>query len=377
MASVERSLAPVTALAPRAVRRSRASLRGRLERLRQRLFFIGQCAVAAAFAWWFAISVLHHQRPFFAPVAAIVCLGMSFGHRLRRVAEVMAGVAIGVAIGDAFVHLVGTGVWQIAVIVLVSMTLAVLLDAGLLLVIQAGVQSVVVATVVTTPGGPVNRWIDAAVGGLVALVVTTIVPAAPLIKPRVEAAAVIAELASLLSSTARALRRHDQELARTTLQRARASDQALEGLRELSAEGIAVIRLSPFRRRHLPGVQAVADLVEPLDRAIRNTQVLVRRAGVAITAGEQVPLGYVDLLVKLSAVTSTIAREMSERRLPVGSRPLLADVARDTAHAAAHPSLSSEVIRAQVRSIVVDLLMLTGLPDDQARALVPRPEDDD
>jgi len=272
MPSVERSLAPVTALAPRAVRRSRASLRGRLERLRQRLFFIGQCAVAAAFAWWFAISVLHHQRPFFAPVAAIVCLGMSFGNRLRRVAE----VAIGVAIGDAFVHLVGTGVWQIAVIVLVSMTLAVLLDAGLLLVIQAGVQSVVVATVVTQPGGPVNRWIDAAVGGLVALVVTTIVPAAPLIKPRVEAAAVIAELASLLSSTARALRRHDQELARTTLQRARASDQALEGLRELSAEGIAVIRLSPFRRR-LPvrSRPLLADVAR--DTARRGTPVALVR----------------------------------------------------------------------------------------------------
>ena len=57
----------------------------------------------------------------------------------------------------------------------------------------------------------------------------------------------------------------------------------------LSAEGIAVVRLSPFRRRHLPGVQAIADLLEPLDRAIRNLRVLVRRAAIATWRDEPVP----------------------------------------------------------------------------------------
>lgn len=42
---------------------------------------------------------------------------------------------------------------------------------------------------------------------------------------------------------------------------------------------------------------------------------------------------------------------------------------------AAHPGLSAEVIRAQVRSAVVDLLMLTGLTYDEARARVPASAD--
>lgn len=377
MPRTPRSLPPIDELGPRAIHYSRASVRGRLDRLRSRLFFIVQCAVAAGFAWWFAVSVLHHQRPFFAPVAAIVCLGMSFGHRLRRVAEVVAGVAIGVGIGDLFVHVAGTGVWQISCIVLVSMSLAVLLDAGLLLVIQSGVQSVVVATVVTQPGGPLNRWIDAAVGGVLALVVTTVAPAAPVRRPRARAGRVIAELASILSATARSLRQGDLPLAAATLERARASESALSGLRELSEEGIAVIRLSPFRRRDLPGVQAIADLQEPLDRAIRNTRVLVRRAGIALSRGEVVPAPYIDLLAELSAVTSTIAREMSERRLPTGSRPLLAAVGHESAHVASETSLSAEVLRAQIRSIVVDLLMLSGLTNEQARQHLPLSEDDD
>jgi len=42
--------------------------------------------------------------PFFAPVAAIITLGFSFGQRLRRAVEVAIGVAVGVLVGDAFVR---------------------------------------------------------------------------------------------------------------------------------------------------------------------------------------------------------------------------------------------------------------------------------
>ena len=43
--------------------------------------------------------------------------------------------------------------------------------------------------------------------------------------------------------------------------------------------------------------------------------------------------------------------------------------------------LSGEVMRAQIRSMVVDLLMLTGMPLDEARDMVPEsmttgPQDD-
>ena len=57
---------------------------------------IAQCAVAAGVAWLIAADLLGHPTPFFAPVAAVVSLGTSYGQRLRRVAEVTVGVAIGV-----------------------------------------------------------------------------------------------------------------------------------------------------------------------------------------------------------------------------------------------------------------------------------------
>jgi len=305
----------------------------------------------------------------------MLSLGMSYGQRLRRVIEVTIGVAIGVLVGDIFVDLFGSGVWQTAIVAMTAMSIAVLFGAGTMLVTQAGVQSIIVTTLVAQPGLALSRWLDAVVGGGVALLAATITPASPLRKPRAQAAVVVAELSAILTCTARALRQSDMDLATATLTRARSSEHALDELRDLSAEGIAVVRLSPFRRRHLPGVQAIADLMEPLDRAIRNIRVLVRRASVAVRTGEEVPAPYVDLISSLADVTTEIADQLGERRLATGSRAALTTIAQSSSPVEPQTSLSAEVIRAQVRSVVVDLLMLTGLTYVEACARVPAPAD--
>lgn len=352
---------------------SRGELRARTRRLASRMFFIVQCGLGAATAWFVASDVLHHTRPFFAPVTAIVSLGLSFGQRLRRVTDVMIGVAVGVFVGDAFVHFFGSGAWQIVVVVVLAMSIAALLGAGLLLTTQAGVQSVIVTTLVAAPGQAFTRWLDAVVGGLVALVFTLVAPAAPLRRPRQQAGVVVRELAGILRETVQALRDHDGELASATLARARASERMLDELRALSAEGIAVVRLSPLRRRHLPGVQAIADLLEPLDRAIRNLRVLVRRAAVSTWQAEAVPAAYVELLDALATTTEDIARELQERRLPVNARHGLARIGAQSGVVDPAAGLSAEVLRAQIRSMVVDLLELTGLSEAEARREVIEP----
>ena len=300
---------------------------------------------------------------------------MSYGQRLRRVIEVTIGVAIGVLVGDIFVDLFGSGVWQTALVAMTAMSIAVLFGAGTMLVTQAGVQSIIVTTLVAQPGLALSRWLDAVVGGGVALLAATITHASPLRRPRAQAAVVVAELSAILTCTARALRQSDMDLATATLTRARSSEHALDELRDLSAEGIAVVRLSPFRRRHLPGVQAIADLMEPLDRAVRNIRVLVRRASVAVRTGEEVPAPYVDLISSLADVTTEIAEQLGERRLATGSRAALTRIAQSSSPVEPQTSLSAEVIRAQVRSVVVDLLMLTGLTYVEACARVPAPAD--
>jgi len=355
----------------------------RLRRLRHRAFFILQCGVGAGAAWWIANDLLHHEQPFFAPVTAMICLGMSYGQRVRRVADVMLGVAIGVLIGDLFIHYFGSGVWQIILVAVLAMSVATLLGARLLLVTQAGLQAVIVTTLVAQPGQAFSRWLDAVIGGSLALVLTLVAPVAPVRRPRQRAAAVVHELSVMLRDTVTALREGDAEMASRTLARARASEGMLRDLRDASEEGMAVVRLSPFRRRHLPSVQVIAGLLEPLDRAIRNLRVLIRRAAVATWRGERVPAAYLALLSSLAEVTDEIAGELQERRIPSGSRRGLSAIAEVSAVIDPSAGLSSEVMRAQIRSMVVDLLMLTGLPYEDAREYVPEsmgdegPEDPD
>lgn len=362
-------------IAPYAARRSRDSIRRRVDRLRSRSFFIGQCALAAGVAWAIARYVVGHPQPFFAPVAAMVCLGFSFGQRLSRVAELMVGVAVGVGVGDGFVRIFGTGVPQIVFVVALAMSLALLLGAGTLMSTQAGVQAALVTTLLPNPSAGFSRWIDAVVGGLVALAAATIAPAAAISRPRQQASAVLSELSEILVETANGLRSRAEDAAGDALRRARASESLLDDLRSAADEGVAVVRLSPFRRRHRGRVQEIADLVVPLDRAIRNIRVLVRRCAVAVWRDEAMPPEFPNLLERLADGTRLIGESLFEPHADVAAHRVLGELGRRTAEMPLPTGLSAVVVLAQIRSTVVDLLELTGTTYDEARKLVPlRPD---
>ena len=117
----------------------------------------------------------------------------------------------------------------------------------------------------------------------------------------------------------------------------------------------------------------MAELVVPLDRAMRNTRVLVRRIVAATRSGETIPGTYLALVDQVADVADLIADEFASGRLPVAARDTLADIAEQTAIQTLDGGLSSAVVLAQVRSIVVDLLQLTGLSAEDARELMPAP----
>src|SRR5215213_10996936 len=122
------------------------SMRARLGRVRAAWRTIVQAALATVIAWAAAHELVGHARPFFAPVAAIVTLGVTLGQRSRRAVEVAAGVTLGIAVADLLALLIGTGTWQLLVIVLLAMTAAILLGSGTIFVTQAAASAVLVVT---------------------------------------------------------------------------------------------------------------------------------------------------------------------------------------------------------------------------------------
>jgi uncharacterized membrane protein YgaE (UPF0421/DUF939 family) len=351
--------------------RGRTSLRQRRARLRAKAWQVAQCAIAAGIAWTIATDLLHHQRAFFAPVAAVVCLGTSYGQRLRRVGEVTVGVALGVFLGDMIIQVLGVGGWQIALIVTLAMSTALLLDQGNLLVTQAAVQAVVVATLLPYPGAALSRWTDALIGGGVALVAAAVVPRAPLRRPREQAGVIVRKISALLRAAAQSILDGEVDRALEVLRDARATDALIGELRAAADEGLSVVRSSPFRRRHRGRVRAMAELVEPLDFALRNTRVLVRRVAVAAYRREPIPASYAALLDDLADLTDAIAGELGAGRAATAVRDPLIEMGRATAHVERTHDLSAEVILAQVRSLVADLLAVTGMDPLAATDEIP------
>jgi len=230
---------------------------------------------------------------------------------------------------------------------------------------------VVVATLLPYPGAAFSRWTDALIGGAVALLAATVVPRAPLRRPREQAAIVVRKISELLRAAADSIRDGDVERALAVLSEARSTDALVAELRAASDEGLSVLASSPFRVRHRGRVRAMAELVEPLDFALRNTRVLVRRIAVASYRGERIPDEYADLVDEIAACTDAVAEELANDRQAVSVQPRLIELGERSAHLPRSSQLSAEVVLAQARSLLADLLAVTGLDPLEATDAIP------
>lgn len=353
--------------------RGRTSMRARVKRWESKRWQIAQCALAAGVAWLVASDVFGHPTPFFAPIAAVVSLGTSYGQRLRRVVEVTIGVAIGVFLGDLLVAQIGTGAWQLTLIVGLAMSTAFLLDGGQLFVTQAAVQSIVVSTLTPDPGAALTRWTDALIGGAVALVAATAVPAAPLRRPREQAAVVMRKIAGLLRAAGEVMADGEVERALALLADARSTDHLIRELQAAADEGLSVVASSPFRVRHKGNLRRMVELVDPLDRALRSTRVLVRQTAVAAYHRRPVPGSYSLLSLDLADAADAVAAELAADRMAIGARSALLAVGNASGMVERTEELTAEVVLAQIRSVVVDLLMLTGMDQMESTDALPPP----
>ena len=267
-------------LVDEAAERTSVSMRMRAGRLRSSVLIIAQTGLAVAVAWFIAAELLGHEQPFFAPVSAVICLGMTYGQRSRRAFEMVIGVAIGIAVADLIVTGIGTGTWQLGVVTVLAMGAAVLLGSGPVLATQAAISAALVVTLQPPGTGLAGaRFIDVLVGGGVALVVTTLVlPTDPIGLVRRAAAPVIAELASVLEDIADALADRDAPKAEEALKRARAIDAEEVRLREALDAGRETARSAPPRRGSRGHLEAYALAAAHIDLAVRNTRVLARGA---------------------------------------------------------------------------------------------------
>jgi uncharacterized membrane protein YgaE (UPF0421/DUF939 family) len=352
-------------------------MRGRLDRglrrLRSSALPIVQCGLAAGVAWLVAHDLVGHERPFFAPIAAVISLGVSLGGRRRRAVELVVGVSLGVLVGDLLVAWIGSGWWQIAVVVTLAVAVAVFADGGTLLVNQAGASAVlIVALLPPGPAGGLDRCLDALIGGAVGVLAVAVLPSDPVAPVRRSARALLDELCAVLAGVADALRDRDVDAAREALLRARRTQPLIDSVRTALRGGREVTALSPLHRRRRRVLAQYTELAERADYATRNARVLARRAHAALVDDEPAVPELPDVLGELAAAVGRLTVELTREGDPTWARQPVLDVVRHATvmsdDAAALLGPSEQVLVAQVRSIALDLLQATGMGRDAALA---------
>jgi hypothetical protein len=337
-------------------------------RLRAGTWPVVQTAVAATLAWSAAALVLGNERPFVAAIAAVISVGAVAGQTLKRAAEWIFGVAVGLAVADFIMLAIGTGPVQTGIIVALAMTAALLMRGGNMFVTEAGVSALLVANLdPTTYGVSPDRFLEALVGGGVALAVSAILPSNPTVRARQAARPVLEDLAAALRDAAAALIGGDLELAQRALSEARRIDIRLAQLREELDGGYQIARLSLPRRRHLGYLGYYAIAADQLDFAVRDTRVLARAAVTLVREKGAAPGQLAEAILELALAVEALAGYLEERDHPLDARHFALGAAEEATSALKkNNDLETSVLVGQIRSTAIDLLQAAGMDPSEA-----------
>ena len=351
--------------------RGHRSLVAGLRRLRANTWPILQTALAATIAYFLATFFLGIHQVFYAPIAAIVCLSVTLGQPAVRAILVSIGIAIGLAVADLIALVIGVGTVQVGIVVALAMAAAVLLSERPMLVNQAAISAILV--VVLQPpqqtGFSPDRFLDALVGGGVALVVNYLFPADPERMVQRAVHPIFTELVLTLEEAAAALRDVDLNRAERALSQARGIDEQVSSFRDILDAGQETARYSPIKRRELRHLQLYSSTAEQLDLTVRDVRSIARATTSAVQHSSSASAPLSEAMFKLARAFLSLADYLEESGDPEDTRQLALDAACKAGAALKEyrADLPTIMIAGQIRTTTVDLLESTGM--ERASAL--------
>jgi uncharacterized membrane protein YgaE (UPF0421/DUF939 family) len=345
-------------------------------RVHGHLWPILQTAVAAVAAWYLAALVGAEHRPAFASIAAVISLGATFGERRQRAAQLIAGVMLGIVVADLLVRLLGSGLPQIGLLVVVAMVAAVVLGGGELLVSEAAVSAILIASLPQSAAEV--RLLEVLIGGGVALVVHTFVfPPDPVLGVGRAANALFGALGSVLRDAAAALAAGDARRAEASAAAAEGIDRLVGDLRNAAELGADTARWAPARRSTLGEVEGYGRIVGHADLAARHTRVLVRNVLLYVRSGRPAEPELADALRDLGLAVWELPAQFEEPwRSGDVMRIALEAAGRATAAAARRTDIALSEIAGQVRSIAIDIVKASEAGSTERGALEEAPTEE-
>ncbi len=352
--------------------RRRMDARIAAQRVLRSLPAIVQIVVAVVSAYAIAAFLLGHELPLVAVTVTIAALGLSRDARPRRVLETVVGITVGIAVAAVLVLMLGQGVWQIAVILALTLVVARAVSPSAGFAIAAAVQSMLVAVLPPPEGGVFVRVLDGIVGAVVALAVTALIPRLDVLRSRGESRALFSVLEQSLSGLAEALRRGDEPAADLALARSRRTQPLIDEWTQTLDSARAVVAYSPWLRRGRVRLAAEAEQLAAADLVTRHVRSIARRVDILVRDGLERP-GLAGLIDETVVVVRALGRSVddpAERdRARLLGLALAGELAPDRVPGAV--TVPDQVIVVLLRSLVFDVLVTVGLTPDQARQALP------
>jgi uncharacterized membrane protein YgaE (UPF0421/DUF939 family) len=344
-------------------------------RVHGRIWPIVQTALAAVGAWYMAVLLGVDSRPGFASIAAVISLGAAFGERRQRAVQLIAGVMLGIVLADLLVRTIGYGLPQIGLLVVLAMLAAIMLGGTELLVTEAAVSAILVATLSSTPE---VRLLEVLIGGGVALVVHTLLfPPDPRIEVARAASAAFGELGAVLRDGAGALAAVDMREAESASHAAETLENRVAELRHAVLLGADTARWVPLRRPARAELDRYARAVVYLELAARGARTLARNVRIYVRSGRPAQAELAGAMGELALAAWELPAQFDE---PWRSGDVLQMALRAaggaTAAAAGHPDLAVNEIAGQVRSIAIDIVKASEASETAHSALIEAPTEE-
>jgi len=344
-------------------------------RVHGRLWPILQTALAAVGAWYLAVLLGVDSRPGFASIAAVISLGAAFGERRQRAVQLIAGVMLGIVLADLLVRAIGYGLPQIGVLVLLAMLAAVVLGGSELLVTEAAVSAILVATLSSTPE---VRLLEVLIGGGVALAAHTLVfPPDPRVGVARAASAAFSELGAVLRDGAAALAAVDMREAESASYAAESLEARVAELRQALVLGTDTARWAPLRRPARAELDRYARVVGHLDLAARGARMLARTVRIYVRSGRPAQAELASAMGELARAAWELPAQFDE---PWRGGDVLQMALRAAGHAtvaaARQTDLAVNEIAGQVRSIAIDIVKASEASETADSALLEAPTEE-
>ena len=382
---------PLTTTAPLpVVERARGAVRewlcGGIDRSREDALTIGRAALAAGLAYLLSRLIWGHEFPFFSSIVAFVIIGFGIEKKMRKVVEMAGGVMLGVLLGEFARQVIGSGSWQILVVVFCAGLIARFVDSSGLFGFQVTIQSLLVMIMPVTPSmTPGGRVLDALTGVVVALLIHLLLSGNPRRLQSRAADSFYRELEDSLVSLALSARTGDRGVARATLRTLRdVSQKYTDKWRLANDVANEMATFSPTGLRHAQDVGRIEHLLVGSDRAMRNMRVIARRQveflesvrGDAHSTLADALLAARDAVQELRVVVSheevdftTARRKLRFFCSYLSPEMLLRNDEGLRPGRAGH--FEGVTLTVQLRSLAIDLLQATGLSSVEAKRFLP------